>query len=231
MSSTAPPARRPTRRRGALDNGGGCGAGTLTTNTQDPQNAALDGNGNLAINAIDGPTGYTSAQLDSAGKSRLRIRSHRGPHRDAGRRRPVLGVLAARRRDRHQLLARMRRDRRDGGDRRRPRPGERVPPRPRHRLAPTTSSGAAVNARRAADGHLPHLRADLATQLASRGRSTASPTPASRRRAAEEPRSGSSTVTRSTSCSTSRSAAGPARRTAATAFPATMRVAWVRLYQ
>ena len=50
------------------DNGGGCGPGTLSTNTQSLQNASLDGGGNLAITAAPTPAGYTSAQLDSAGK-------------------------------------------------------------------------------------------------------------------------------------------------------------------
>lgn len=49
------------------DNGGGCGPGTLTTNTQSLENASLDGLGNLSINAIASPAGYTSAQLDTAG--------------------------------------------------------------------------------------------------------------------------------------------------------------------
>jgi beta-glucanase (GH16 family) len=45
---------------------GGCGDGTLSTNTQSPANASLDGAGHLAITADGGPD-YDSAQLDSAG--------------------------------------------------------------------------------------------------------------------------------------------------------------------
>jgi beta-glucanase (GH16 family) len=48
------------------DTYGGCGTGTLSTNTQSTANAALDGNGNLAITADGGPS-YDSAQIDSAG--------------------------------------------------------------------------------------------------------------------------------------------------------------------
>ncbi len=50
------------------DSGGGCGTGTLSTATQDPANASLDGAGDLAITALTGPSGYTSAQLDTDGK-------------------------------------------------------------------------------------------------------------------------------------------------------------------
>src|SRR5579871_4204665 len=52
-----------------LDRGGSCGAGTLSTNTQDTANASLDGQGGLNITALaDGSGGYTSAQLDTAYK-------------------------------------------------------------------------------------------------------------------------------------------------------------------
>lgn len=48
------------------DLSGNCGPGALSTPTADVQNAELDGNGNLDINAVpDGAGGYTSAQLDS----------------------------------------------------------------------------------------------------------------------------------------------------------------------
>jgi beta-glucanase (GH16 family) len=47
------------------DSYGGCGDNTLSTNTQSTANAALDGNGNLAITADGGPS-YDSAQIDSA---------------------------------------------------------------------------------------------------------------------------------------------------------------------
>lgn len=46
---------------------GDCGPGTLSSTTADPANAELDGQGNLAITALDGPSGYTSAQLNSGG--------------------------------------------------------------------------------------------------------------------------------------------------------------------
>ena len=50
------------------DTGGGCGTGTLSTNTSSPANAGLTGNGQLAITASrTSGAGYTSAQLDSAG--------------------------------------------------------------------------------------------------------------------------------------------------------------------
>jgi beta-glucanase (GH16 family) len=64
---SGPAATPPNPATWNYDNGGGCGPGTLTTNTQDPENAALDGNGNLAINAIDSSGAYTSAQLDTGG--------------------------------------------------------------------------------------------------------------------------------------------------------------------
>ncbi len=48
------------------DTYGGCGDGTLSTNTQSTANASLDGAGHLAISADGGPD-YDSAQLDSAG--------------------------------------------------------------------------------------------------------------------------------------------------------------------
>ena len=52
----------------STDNGGGCGANTLSTNTHDLANASLNGNGQLAITAIpDGSGRYTTAQLDTSG--------------------------------------------------------------------------------------------------------------------------------------------------------------------
>ncbi len=48
------------------DSYGGCGDGTLSTNTQSTANASLDGAGHLAISADGGPD-YDSAQLDSSG--------------------------------------------------------------------------------------------------------------------------------------------------------------------
>jgi beta-glucanase (GH16 family) len=54
------------------DGGGGCGSGpgvgTVSTNTQDPANASLNGAGDLAITGLAGASGYTSAQLDTYGK-------------------------------------------------------------------------------------------------------------------------------------------------------------------
>lgn len=50
------------------DTSGGCGAGTLSTNTPNAANVSLDGSGNLAITALAGPgQTYTSAQIDSNG--------------------------------------------------------------------------------------------------------------------------------------------------------------------
>jgi len=52
------------------DSGGGCGDNTLSTNTADLANAFLDGDGNLAITALpvaSVPGTYSSAQLDTAG--------------------------------------------------------------------------------------------------------------------------------------------------------------------
>jgi beta-glucanase (GH16 family) len=55
------------------DSGGGCGDGTLSTDTQDPANASLNGQGDLAITAQENATTagaptYTSAQLDTNDK-------------------------------------------------------------------------------------------------------------------------------------------------------------------
>jgi beta-glucanase (GH16 family) len=53
------------------DSGGGCGDNTLSTNTANLANASLDGDGNLAITALPVagvPGTYSSAQLDSAGR-------------------------------------------------------------------------------------------------------------------------------------------------------------------
>jgi beta-glucanase (GH16 family) len=52
-----------------LDSGGGCGAGTLSTNTTNTANAELDGQGHLAIIATGPNTDppYSTAQLDSYG--------------------------------------------------------------------------------------------------------------------------------------------------------------------
>jgi beta-glucanase (GH16 family) len=52
------------------DSGGGCGSGTLSTNTANVANADLDGNGHLDINDL-GPTAspaYSTAQIDSDGR-------------------------------------------------------------------------------------------------------------------------------------------------------------------
>ena len=52
------------------DSGGGCGDNTLSTNTGNLANGSLDGGGNLAITALPAagvPGAYTSAQLDTAG--------------------------------------------------------------------------------------------------------------------------------------------------------------------
>jgi beta-glucanase (GH16 family) len=48
------------------DVGGGCGDGTLSSNSA--ANDELDGNGHLMITAANSPLGYTSAQVETAGK-------------------------------------------------------------------------------------------------------------------------------------------------------------------
>jgi beta-glucanase (GH16 family) len=61
----------PNSANWTADTGGGCGVDTLSTNTTDPANASLDGAGSLAITALPvpgQPGAYTSAQLDSGGK-------------------------------------------------------------------------------------------------------------------------------------------------------------------
>lgn len=53
-----------------VDTSGGCGSGTLSTNTSAPANVSLDGRGNLAITALRDPSqrgGYSSAQIDTQG--------------------------------------------------------------------------------------------------------------------------------------------------------------------
>jgi beta-glucanase (GH16 family) len=59
----------PNAANWSYDSNSGCGPGTLSTNTQGPQNAALSGQGQLVISAqraagADGQPAYTSAQLD-----------------------------------------------------------------------------------------------------------------------------------------------------------------------
>jgi beta-glucanase (GH16 family) len=56
----------PSASKWTEDTYGGCGEGTLSTSTQNPANAALDGRGHLSITAEGGPA-YDSAQLDSSG--------------------------------------------------------------------------------------------------------------------------------------------------------------------
>jgi beta-glucanase (GH16 family) len=60
----------------SADSGGDCGAGSLSTDTSNPANASLNGNGDLAISAQENATSagsptYTSAQLDSNNKISL----------------------------------------------------------------------------------------------------------------------------------------------------------------
>jgi beta-glucanase (GH16 family) len=53
----------------SADSGGGCGDGTLSHNTTNPANAALDGTGHLAVTDL-GPNStpaYSTAQIDTAG--------------------------------------------------------------------------------------------------------------------------------------------------------------------
>jgi len=61
-----PTGTAPSASNWTEDTYGGCGDGTLSTNTEDPANAALDGRGHLSITAEGGPA-YDSAQLDSSG--------------------------------------------------------------------------------------------------------------------------------------------------------------------
>ncbi len=49
------------------DSGGGCGPGTLSTNTTNVANAQLDGAGHLAITATGPTTNYTTAQIETGG--------------------------------------------------------------------------------------------------------------------------------------------------------------------
>ena len=49
------------------DSGGGCGPGTLSTNTSAVANAQLDGASHLAITATGAAAGYTTAQIDTGG--------------------------------------------------------------------------------------------------------------------------------------------------------------------
>ena len=60
----------PSPSNWTADSGGGCGDGTLSTDTQAPANASLNGHGDLGITAYENATAagaptYTSAQLDS----------------------------------------------------------------------------------------------------------------------------------------------------------------------
>jgi hypothetical protein len=55
----------PDSQKWTEDTYGGCGDGTLSTNTQSTANASLDGSGHLSLTA-DGPPTYDSAQLDSS---------------------------------------------------------------------------------------------------------------------------------------------------------------------
>lgn len=69
---TGPAGSPPNPLNWTADGGGGCGTGpgisTVSTNTQDLANASLNGAGDLAIAALAGASGYTSAQLDTYGK-------------------------------------------------------------------------------------------------------------------------------------------------------------------
>ena len=69
---TGPAGSPPNPLNWTADAGGGCGSGpgvgTVSTNTQDPANASLNGAGDLAIAGLAGASGYTSAQLDTYGK-------------------------------------------------------------------------------------------------------------------------------------------------------------------
>ncbi|HLW96802.1 MAG TPA: glycoside hydrolase family 16 protein [Solirubrobacteraceae bacterium] len=76
-SFSGPAGAPPNPANWSYDSNSGCGPGTLSTNTQGPQNAALGGQGQLAISAqraagADGQPAYTAAQLD--GKSLVSLR-------------------------------------------------------------------------------------------------------------------------------------------------------------
>jgi beta-glucanase (GH16 family) len=65
-----PAGSAPNPANWAPDSGGGCGDNTLSTNTASLANGSLDGDGNLAITALPVtgvPGTYSSAQLDTAG--------------------------------------------------------------------------------------------------------------------------------------------------------------------
>jgi beta-glucanase (GH16 family) len=67
---TGPAGSAPNPANWTPDSGGGCGDNTLSTNTASLANASLDGNGNLAITALPVaavPGTYSSAQLDTTG--------------------------------------------------------------------------------------------------------------------------------------------------------------------
>ncbi|HXR13369.1 MAG TPA: glycoside hydrolase family 16 protein [Solirubrobacteraceae bacterium] len=68
-----PAATPPNASNWTADSAGSCGDGTLSTDTQDPANASLNGSGDLGINAYENATSagtptYTSAQLDTNNK-------------------------------------------------------------------------------------------------------------------------------------------------------------------
>jgi beta-glucanase (GH16 family) len=66
---SGPAGSPPNPANWSFDSGGGCGPGTLSTNTSNVANAQLDGNGHLAITAT-GPNSnppYSTAQLDTGG--------------------------------------------------------------------------------------------------------------------------------------------------------------------
>ena len=65
-----PAGSAPNPANWVADSGGGCGDNTLSTNTASLANGYLDGAGNLAISALPAagaPGTYTSAQLDTSG--------------------------------------------------------------------------------------------------------------------------------------------------------------------
>jgi beta-glucanase (GH16 family) len=76
-SFAGPAGAPPNPANWSYDSNSGCGPGTLSTNTQGPQNAALSGQGQLVISAqraagADGQPAYTAAQLD--GESLVSLR-------------------------------------------------------------------------------------------------------------------------------------------------------------
>ena len=235
---TGPAGSAPNPANWIADSGGGCGDNTLSTNTASLANASLDGAGNLAITALPVPGAPGDLQLGAAGHHGtpfIQLRADRGPHGVAGRSGPLLRLLdVSGQHHGHRLRDLLRRDRHHGAGRPGPLPDLGHAPRPdrphagRHQR---TAVAVRCRLRNATRGRLPHLRRDLEPgqdHLDARRRPLRHGNACL---AAARERPGCSTATRSTSSSTSPSAATSGPPTPTTVFPATMRVAWVRVYQ